>query len=82
MVFRDDLLLLIVSTVQSIDLCPVRQSLSLLRLAPNRPCMSLVKDEVGMVVPKNIYTRFVGITYHVIYIPMLTFQVSVISCIC
>ena len=61
------------SLLQSIDLCPVRQSLSQLRLAPNRPCMSLVNRD-GMV-PKNTYTRFVGVTYHVIYIPMLTFQV-------
>ena len=28
-----------VSLLQSIDLCPVQQSLSQLRLAPNRPCM-------------------------------------------
>ena len=30
------------SLLQSIDLCPVRKNLSQLRLAPNRPCMSLV----------------------------------------
>ena len=44
------------SIMHSIDLCLVRQSLSQLRLAPNRPCMSLVANNIiGWRIYNNYY---------------------------